>query len=134
MNPIHQYLLVATGGAIGACFRFGIAELFRKLPATSGADSSVGLPYATMVANFIGCFLIGALLGSGFADKQEWMKLGLGIGFLGALTTFSTFSAETVRQIQEEQWGGCVTNILTSVIGGILLVVLGMALGKRWLG
>ena len=134
MSPIHQVLLVATGGAIGACFRFGIAELFRKLPAAGEADSSVGFPYATVVANFIGCFLIGALLGSGIADKHEWMKLGLGIGFLGALTTFSTFSAETVQQIQEEQWGGCVANILTSVIGGVLLVLLGMAVGKRVLG
>lgn len=141
MSTFWQYAFVACGGAIGAMTRFVIAESF-MLFGSRGADGeavdgevataiSSGIPIATLAANLIGCFLIGVLLGSGLGEKYPAAKYGLGIGFLGALTTFSTFSAESIQQIQSGQSLLAIVYVLVSVTLGFLLVVAGMAFGKK---
>lgn len=121
-----QIVCVALGGAIGAVSRFGIAELGRKYLGD-------GFPFGTMVANLCGCLLIGVLVGSGQAEKSLALKLSFGVGFLGALTTFSTFGADTVHHINEGNLTVAFLNVLVNLVVGLGLVFLGISVAKRWL-
>lgn len=121
-----QILLVATGGAFGALVRFAISSGLSRF-------ENHPFPWGTLVANVVGCFLIGLLIGSGLADRHHAARLGFGVGFLGALTTFSTFGAETVGHVQSDQWGWAITNVSANLVLGMLGVFAGMALGKRYL-
>ena len=116
---------IALGGSLGALSRFGIANLARRWVGTD-------FPLGTFVANLIGCFLIGLLLGSGVGDKVPAIKFGIGVGFLGSLTTFSTFSAEAVTQLNEGQWLPAMSYVLVSVIAGMLLAFVGMAIANSF--
>ncbi len=95
---INSILAVAIGGAIGASIRFGINQL---------AVQVLQLPlfWATLTVNVVGCFLMGMVFD--YFNQQsainETMRLFLTVGFLGALTTWSTFSMETVLMIQNDQ-------------------------------
>ncbi len=88
-------------------------------------------PFGTLIANLAGCFLIGLLLGSGHAQKSDPIRLGLGVGFLGALTTFSTFGAETMGRFSEGHWTVAITNIFANLILGFACVAIGIVLAKR---
>ena len=131
MTTITQFMAVATGGALGAMSRFGIYELLRRWK-LAGDSVESGIPLATLLANLIGCFLIGLLLGSGVGEKSPALKYGFGVGFLGSLTTFSTFSAESVEQMQSGQSYLALAYVLISLMAGVLLVYAGMMVGKRW--
>lgn len=117
-------LLVGAGGFTGAVCRFGIAHVSRFLWATS-------FPLGTLIANLVGCFLIGVLIGSGKADTNHHLRLSFGVGFLGALTTFSTFGAETMHHAQNGAAWIAGLNVAVNLIGGLLAVFVGMALGQR---
>lgn len=117
-------LLVGAGGFAGAICRFGIAHSSRFLGATS-------FPLGTLIANVAGCFLIGILIGSGKADTHQNLRLSFGVGFLGALTTFSTFGAETIQHAQSGAPWIAGLNVAVNLIGGLLAVVAGIALGQR---
>lgn len=130
MRTEIQLLLIGLGGAIGAISRFGIAELSKRL----FAESAPWFPIGTLIANLLGCFLIGVLIGSGHADRSDPIRVGVGIGFLGALTTFSTFSAETITQIHTGNFGFAIANVLGNVIFGIGCVGLGIVAGKKIFG
>lgn len=88
-----QALYVAAGGACGATCRF----LLSMLPLTDR-----GLPLPTFLANVIGCFLMGIIAAKG--EARGWdanLLLFLKTGFCGGLTTFSTFSAETMAMAEK---------------------------------
>ena len=86
------------------------------------------------MANVTGCFLIGCLLGSGRADANEASRLGIGIGFIGALTTFSTFGAETIQHANEGQWLLAISNVFANLVLGFAAVLVGIAAGKKLFG
>ncbi len=114
MNNIYIYLTVAIGGALGAVSRFAISQFF--------ALFSGNYPLATLIANFIGCFILGLLLG--LWERQlinEFSRLFLTVGFTGALTTFSTFSAEFIMFLENGQMIQAFSYIFLSVIVGIFL-------------
>lgn len=127
MKALHELLLIGGGGALGALSRYGIARLGEQV-------AKAGFPVGTFAANMLGCFLIGLLLGSGVGEKNASIKLAAGVGFLGALTTFSTFGAETVSLASDSKWGLAVGNVTANVIVGLALVVLGMVAGKKIFG
>lgn len=130
MRTELQLLLIGIGGAIGAISRFGIAELAKRV----FSESNPWFPIGTLVANLLGCFLIGVLIGSGHADRNDPIRVGVGIGFLGALTTFSTFGAETITQFHNGNFGIALTNILANVVLGIACVGIGIVAGKKMFG
>ncbi|MCP4180679.1 MAG: fluoride efflux transporter CrcB [bacterium] len=116
-----QCLFVGIGGFLGAISRYLISTKVQTL-----SKSSV-FPYGTLAVNFIGCLIIGFL--SGIVLNSNWLNLSLQnlliTGFLGALTTFSTFGFETYTLIRNGAVRLAVTNILLQVIVGISLLWFG---------
>ena len=85
-------------------------------------------PYGTFVVNIIGAFFIGLIMELGLRSTMipDTLRLGLTVGFLGGLTTFSTFSFETFSLLEDGQFLVAFTNILASVIVCLLFTWLGI--------
>lgn len=116
---------IAVGGALGALSRFGIKQI---------AEQGLGqnFPYGTLVANTLGCLVAGFLLSFWqTANLSPNLKQGLLIGFLGALTTFSSFSLETMNLIQQGVWFKAGINILGNLLLCLFCVFFGAWLGGR---
>lgn len=114
------WLLVGVGGFAGAVARYWIGDLV-----TRGT-----FPYGTLTANVLGSFLIGALLLSGLSvGLSPDHRALLAIGFLGAFTTMSTLSFETLAFFTDGETGVAVANILLNVLGSLAAVVAGRAVG-----
>lgn len=126
MNFI-SFLAVGFGAFAGAVMRWllGIA-LNPVLPS---------LPLGTLVANLLGGLVMGLAMGV-FAHYEAlpiaW-RLAIVTGFLGGLTTFSTFSAETVTLLLRQQYGWTVAIISAHLFGSLLMTLLGIALMRIWL-
>ena len=92
-------------------------------------------PWGTLVVNAVGSFLLGWVLGSGITVAESWLSFDgayafAAIGFCGGLTTFSTFSLQTLSIVSEQEWGKALANVLGSVLLCVLCVVSGYALGE----
>ncbi|MDA9557022.1 fluoride efflux transporter CrcB [Vibrio sp.] len=123
MNQWVVLLYVGAGGAIGACSRYLIsdycAQVFGK-----------GFPYGTLVVNILGSFVMGILLAAinnELISSAPWRQL-IGLGLLGALTTFSTFSMDTVLLMQQGDVAKAGLNILLNVTFSISAAWLGFKL------
>ena len=121
---LKKLLLVMCGGGLGAASRYGIGLLAAKTWGTN-------FPWGTLLVNLSGCFLIGWLFA--LADRVRLLspeiRLLLITGYLGALTTFSSFSLETVNSGRAGLLWHSLSNILLNNIGGLALTLLGMRLG-----
>ena len=124
MTTLDKWLLVMLGGSLGAASRYGVSLLSARLLGPQ-------FPYGTMLVNLAGCFLIGLLFA--LADRSRLLtpdvRLLLITGYLGALTTFSTFSLETVNAGRAGLTLQSLTNILINNLGGLSLTWLGLRLG-----
>jgi CrcB protein len=129
MSALLPYLLVGLGGFLGANARFAIARGVGGLLETR-------FPLGTFVINMSGSFLLG-VVGSVAAGKvfpnSDAVRLGLGIGFLGAFTTFSTFEFETHALFEDGSWLTATTNMFASLFIGLVAVRLGIVAAKTWL-
>jgi len=116
-----QLLLIMCGGGLGAVSRYSIGLLAVRLGGAS-------FPWGTLIANLSGCFLIGVLFA--LAERVRLltpdMRLFLITGFLGALTTFSSYALETVNAGRVGWTLQPLYNILINNIGGLSMVLLGM--------
>ena len=124
MKIWFELLLISIGGALGAISRYSISQLSSHLFKTE-------FPVGTFIANVVGCFLIGLLIGSGRSESSQQMRLAIGIGFLGALTTFSTFGAETILRFEKGQLLIAAGNVMANVILGMAAVVAGLWIGRK---
>lgn len=120
--PVLPALLaVFVGAGVGACVRFGLGEwLNRLLPQ---------LPLGTLAANLVGGYLVGVAIAS-FAwrtDLSVLWRLALITGFLGGLTTFSTFSAEVINAFTRGEAGWALLIAVSHLAGSLLLTLLGLA-------
>jgi CrcB protein len=126
---VMPYILVGAGGFIGANARFVVARVV-------GAMFETKFPLGTFVINVSGSFLLG-VLGTVVAQKvmpnSEAMRLALGVGFLGAFTTFSTFELETHALFDDGSWLTATTNMFASLFVGLLAVRAGIVVAKAWL-
>ena len=117
-------LLVFLGGGAGSAFRFFISKFFYI--------NKVSFPWSTLLANYIGCLLIGLLVG--WALKNDSFRSDLyfftAVGFCGGLTTFSTFSSENMFFLRSGDYPSLIGYTLLSVLGGLLFVYIGHALFK----
>lgn len=115
------WLAVGLGAAIGAWLRWGLGVLMNPVHAH--------LPLGTLLANLLGGFLIGmavAFFHHYTALSPEW-RLFIMTGFLGGLTTFSTFSAESVMLLQRGEYCWVLGHALLHLIGSILFCIAGFA-------
>lgn len=116
---------IGVGGALGAITRFKIRDLSEWL----FGDHFL---YGTLIANAIGCFIAGFLFSYWqSAQVSLTLKEGVVIGFLGALTTFSSFSVETLALVQQQFWLKAGANILGNLVLCLLFVFVGAWLGGR---
>ncbi len=120
-----QVLAVGVGGAVGALLRYALRELMPPL-----ADGRI--PFATLAANVAGSFLLGFLAGVMLqrVSVSAEIRLGLTVGLLGAFTTFSTFSLETVDLMREGHWPFAILNVVLSVSGALLALWAGQELAR----
>ena len=112
---MSQLLIIAAGGALGAVMRFMVSNAVYSV---AGRD----FPYGTLAVNVLGSLLMGALyvlLVERLTDAVEWRAFLL-IGVLGAFTTFSTFSMETVALLEGGEPVRALLNILLSVMVCVL--------------
>ncbi len=118
---MKAYLLVAFGGALGAMARYGTAVAV-------GRVTGIGFPWGTVAVNLVGSLILGLLIGAlahGFSLSQEGRAL-IVVGFLGAFTTFSTFSLDTVTLMERGAWWPAFGYAVGSVVAGIALFFLGL--------
>ncbi|GAA0434788.1 putative fluoride ion transporter CrcB 2 [Acrocarpospora corrugata] len=113
-------LLVALGAAIGAPLRY-LTDRFIQ------ARHDSVFPWGTMAVNVAGSFVLGLLVG---LPVPESVAVFAGTGFCGALTTYSTFSYETVRLTQEGSRFYAVANVTASVTAGLGAATLGLVIGQ----
>lgn len=106
---------VAAGGALGAMARFACIRLL---------DGSV---YATIAVNTAGCFLAGLATVLIKSSSGQQMLI---IGLLGSFTTFSTFAADTMLRLHGADTAQVALYLIANIVGGCLLVVAGMMLGR----
>lgn len=130
MATLVPYLLVGLGGFLGANARFILAHLVDGAIVTR-------FPLATFLINVSGSFLLG-LLGAAVAvwvgPGSYTARVALGVGFLGAFTTFSTFELETHALLENGAWPMAVAYTMGSVLAGLLALRAGVVLGRAWLG
>ncbi len=123
-----RLLAIALGGAFGAVSRYLISGWVARLTHESA------FPYGTLAVNVTGSFLLGLMMGLGGEGRlllPPAVRVVLGIGFLGAFTTFSTFSYETVEALRIGDFRVAVGNTVISVVTALAACWLGLELGTR---
>ena len=126
------WLAVAIGGALGALARFSVGYWLQ--PISSTEPNIIQFPIATLFVNCLGAFFIGFVFAY-FLDQSQpspfWRSLII-TGFLGSLTTFSTFSLEIMTLIERGAWSMAVAYFGLSVLGCVVLTFVGFSL-YRWI-
>ncbi|BAN69427.1 fluoride efflux transporter CrcB [endosymbiont of unidentified scaly snail isolate Monju] len=123
---MNQVLAIAAGGAIGAVMRFGVSS------AVYGWLGR-GFPWGTLAVNLLGSLAMGFLsvfMLERLALGSEWRAFVL-VGLLGAFTTFSTFSIETLTLVQEALYGRALLNVLVSVTACVVAAFAGVILARQ---
>ena len=123
---MYKIIAIFIGGGIGALSRFAVFAFSERIYVGS-------FPIGTFIVNIIGSFLLG-LLWQVFASKlnlQPEMKAMILVGFLGAFTTFSTYSLDTINLLQNSKYLLSISNFI--LMNGIAMVAvyLGIVLGHR---
>ena len=116
MMPV---LAICIGACLGALMRWQLGLLWN----TQGV-----LPWGTLAANLIGGYLVGVCVGvfQALPQLDPLWRLALVTGFLGALTTFSSFSAEVVGMLMQARYGLALMTAGLHLLGSLLLTVLGL--------
>jgi fluoride exporter len=125
MSMIKNLIIIMLGGSLGAVSRYLIGLMAAKA-------WGVNFPWGTLIVNMAGCFLIGLIFA--LADSVRLLtpsvRLFLITGFLGALTTFSSFSLETTNAVRAGLTLQPIMNIMLNNLGGFGLTFLGYWLGS----
>ena len=126
MPDLAKVLSIGMGGFIGAVGRYWFSGFMQKY--------SDRFPLGTLSVNLLGSFILG-LLATLFLEKvivNQEIRLFLLIGVLGAFTTYSTFSLETLNLMRSGEWILAGFNILANIIGTLIAVWLGLSIAKLW--
>lgn len=117
-------VVVAIGGGLGALLRYAVEGVIAPRQRSP-------FPLSTLVVNLVGSLLLGALVGAALDGHvpDAWL-LFLGTGLIGGFTTFSTFTYETVRLVEDGAWRYVFWNLLISGPAAFLLAGIGYALAR----
>ena len=136
---LREILFVAVGGALGALARYAVGLGAARL-------LGQGFPWGTLAVNVAGCFLMGLVLAlllqlggqpqltPAIKAQLAFWKQGVAIGFLGGLTTFSSFGADTLREFQAGRPALALANIAANVICSLAAVWAGWVLMQTFFG
>ena len=122
---MDRYLLVALFGAAGAVSRYAVDSLF-------GSVARGQFPWSTLAVNVVGAFALGVLIELGLRGvlaNPNW-RIALGVGFLGAFTTFSTYAFATVRLAEESAVALAVVNTFALIVLGLAAALAGILVGR----
>lgn len=123
---LSQAFVIMLGGSLGALMRFVVSGSITEKLGTS-------FPYGTLTVNVLGSFVMG-FLAMFLVERMgldPLLRLGIFVGFLGAFTTFSTFSMETMNLFEQGESVRALVNMFVSVAFSVLAVWLGVMLGKQ---
>ncbi len=126
---MERFLWICCGGAVGTGARYLVSGWSLKLFGPS-------FPYGTLTVNLLGSLLLGALMHIGTSTEamSPAMRLALTTGAMGGFTTYSTFSYETMRLMQDGAWGSAALNVVVTVVACLLASFLGFGLARWWVG
>ncbi|MCK4814055.1 MAG: fluoride efflux transporter CrcB [Candidatus Marinimicrobia bacterium] len=117
-----KYLFIAMGGAMGAVLRFSISSLCYNV-------SNGGFPWGTLIVNVIGSFCLALFLG--FSGEHSELRFFLAIGLLGAFTTFSAFSYETIFLFKSSAINLGILNIAANFGLSLVAIISGYFLSQN---
>ncbi len=114
------FFYVFLGGGLGSMVRYGIARIMSQYP--------LDFPWATLMANFLACIILGGLMAYvGKTDVSEEFKWTFMVGFCGGFSTFSTFSSETFKLFEQ----GNTTLAFVNIVASVLICLIGIYIGMR---
>ena len=125
---MERFLWICLSGAAGTGARYLIALW-------SAERFGTNRPLGTLIVNVIGCFAIAGIMHA--AITLSWpatVRTAITIGFIGGLTTYSSFNYETTRLIQEGTIGVAAAYAAATILGGFAAGVLGLALARQLIG
>ncbi|HET7340202.1 MAG TPA: fluoride efflux transporter CrcB [Methylomirabilota bacterium] len=122
---MERALLITFGGAIGTLLRYLTSVLAARWLGTE-------FPYGTLIVNLTGAFVIGFVqqLGTEALLIPDHTRLFLTTGMMGGLTTYSTFSYETVQLLELGAWSQALLNVVVTTVICLALCFLGMGVGR----
>ncbi|MBA3277567.1 MAG: fluoride efflux transporter CrcB [Geodermatophilaceae bacterium] len=121
-------LLVALGSGLGAPARYLLHRFIQQ-------RHQRVLPWGTSAVNISGSLLLGLLFGGAARwGLDQRVLAAVGTGFLGSYTTFSTFTWETVRLVENRAYLAAVANVALSLVAGLAAISAGIAVGMLWAG
>jgi CrcB protein len=122
---LERVLLIAVGGGIGSAVRYLASVLAARW---FGSE----FPYGTLIVNLTGAFIIGLVqeLGTEALLLPDSTRLFITTGMMGGLTTYSTFSYETVRLMEANAWHQAWINIIVTTVICLSLCFIGIAVGR----
>ncbi len=125
-NSMKEYLLVGSGGMVGAIARYLCSSYFLH------SYPNARFPWGTFVVNILGCLLIGLL--AGIVERSTHynaeLRLLLITGFLGGFTTFSAFGIESLHLIRANAFCLALVYMLSSTVLGVAAAFIGIKLGQ----
>lgn len=117
-------LLVIAGAAVGAPLRYLSDRAIQ-------ARHDTVFPWGTLTVNVVGSLILGLLTGAVTAGRASpQVELAVGTGFCGALTTYSAFSYETLRLLEDDARLYAAANVVASIVGGLVFAFAGVAIGQ----
>ncbi len=126
---MDRVLLVFVGSGAGGVTRY-LVGLW------AGRHLGTTFPYGTLIVNLAGCFLLSLVMhvALGLASFPVNLRVALTTGFMGGLTTYSTFNYETAKLLEDGATRSAIANLGLTVVGCLVAGTLGLVLGRRLVG
>jgi CrcB protein len=125
---MERFIWISLGGAAGTGLRYLVAVWAAQRLGSA-------FPYGTLIVNLAGCFLIAAVMHAALAlSWPPTLRSAVTIGFVGGLTTYSSFNYETTRLLEEGALASAAANVATTLAGAFLAGWLGVLCAKQLIG
>jgi CrcB protein len=124
-----RVILIGLAGALGTLVRYGVGVW-------AGETLGTGFPFGTLIVNVSGCFCIALVAQLALATTliSPTLRLTLTTGFLGGLTTYSSFNYETTNLLRDRAWAAGVTNLAATLLVCFVAGILGIVAANRIAG